>query len=389
MCLNRVPALALIAAVMITIILIQPASAQSQDSADSVRSALLPAFSYDNDLGLIGGGLYNRFHYRDQINPYFSYTQLAGIVSTRGLISLELEHDKPRVFQSDMRLNTRMFVFRFLQDRFFGVGNYGSVANRLETDPDYFLFNSFSMGFSGMLRKPVIGSGNYRELDLYGTVNLRYETPWGNGAGQLIAIPSEKPPGVDGGRTFQIGLGMIWEGRNRELRPTKGSFADISLETGQTFWGSSFDNAILSTESAYYFTFHLLRDITFAQRLMSRFTTGDVPYWLMAYAGDAETLRGYPANRFLDDHAMILNTELRTWLFDLPSIDSRIGGNIFLDAGRTFPDGTAVNDWISDLKYTIGFSGVATLFTPDLIIRADVGFSDEDIGVYISTGYLF
>lgn len=363
--------------------------AQESLPADSIESAFFPAASFDNDIGLVGGGLYNRFHYRDDINPFYSYTRVSALVSTRGLISGELEFDKPAIFGSSMRLRTRAFIFRFLQDRYFGIGNYGSVSDRLDSDPSYFLFNSFSVGYNARLRMPLIGSGNFKQLDVYATLDLRYETPWGNEDGQLIAEPGSQPPGYEGGRTFQLGLGTFWEARNRELRPTSGSFADLSVEFANDLWGSSFNNLIINTEGAYYFSFHLIREITFAQRLLSRFTSGEVPYWLLAYAGDALTLRGYPANRFMDDNSVILNTELRTWLFDIPSIDSQIGGNIFLDAGRTFPDQAAVSDWVSDLKYTVGFSGLMTLFTPDLIIRADIGFSEEDIGLYITTGYLF
>lgn len=100
-------------------------------------------------------------------------------------------------------------------------------------------------------------------------------------------------------------------------------------------------------------------------------------------------MRGFPENRFRDDNALFLNTELRTWLFEFPAHDIKFGGTLFADVGRTFPNGTSLNSVFSDLKYVFGFGGNSSFFNENFIFRGDVGFSEEGYGIYFTAGYMF
>lgn len=364
-------------------------NAQTNTFTDSVEVAFLPAVSYNSDFGLLGGGIFNRYAYRDLTYPFYSFMNISGILSTKGLASFRFEYEKPKVFGTDLRLDTEFFVFRFFEDNYFGIGNYRDLTEPPDNKPGYYLFKTFGIGISTDLRYPVLRSGTSNGLDIIATLDLDYETPWDNGSDRLITEPNEQPLGYTGGTTLLFGTGLIWEGRNSEFRPTSGSFAKAKLKFGNSVWGSSFTMFSSTLEASSYVSFFLIREITFANRISFHHTAGEVPYWKLAYAGDELSIRGYPARRFLDDNAVYLNSELRTWLFEIPSIDSRIGGNLFFDMGRTFANDTPLNVWIQDLKYSFGFSGTASLFTPDFIIRGDVGFSKEDIGIYITTGYMF
>lgn len=363
--------------------------AQSPTLADSIEFAFLPALSYNSDFGLLGGGVSNWYIYRKDVYPFYSFVNVSGILSTKGLASFSLTFEKPEIFETDMRLDSDFFVFRFFEDNYFGVGNYDDLPDAPADKPDYYLFKSFGVGLRTDLRIPVLQTNTSNRLDAIASLEFDYETPWDNGSKRLITEASEQPLGYKGGNTLLLGTGFIWEGRNSEFRPTSGSYAETHLKLGNTTWGSSYNNFILRMEASHYFSFFLIREITLANRISVHHTAGEVPYWKLAYAGDELTIRGYPARRFLDDNAAIINSELRTWLFDLPSIDSRIGGNLFFDIGRTFSNDTPFDVWTQDLKYSFGFSGTASLFTPDFIIRGDVGFSEEDIGIYITTGYMF
>ncbi|MFV1883644.1 MAG: BamA/TamA family outer membrane protein [Balneola sp.] len=364
------------------------ARAQSNHASDSTEFAFLPAIAFNSDLGFIVGGITSLYNYKNDIRPFYSYINIAGIFSTKGLASFEIALDKPFAFGTNMRLTSSFYTSRFLEDTYYGIANY----QKLEQDPpdgnpDYYLFKSFSSGFNGMLRIPASINAKQQQLDVLAILNLDYQTPWENGTERLISV--QEPAGFKGGRTFMIGTGIIWEARNSEFNPTKGNYLETSIEIGNKLWGSSFNNFVLKHEMYHYLTFHLIKDITLANRFYAKHTSGETPYWKLAYAGDEETLRGYPSRRFLDDNVAILNTELRTWLIDFPSLDMKFGGNLFFDVGRTFPNGSSLNTITSDLKYTFGFSGTASFFTPDFIIRGDVGFSEEGTGVYITTGYMF
>ncbi len=361
--------------------------AQTQASTDSVKYAFLPAIAYNSDLGFIFGGITNRYHYKQGITPFFSTINTSAIFSTKGVASFEFALDKPKVLGSKMRLTSNVYAFKFLQDSYFGLANYSKLTPIPEDFPEFYHFQSFSMGFNATLRIPALADSKKSQLDVLAILNLDYETPWENGTERLISL--ETPLGFDGGRTFMLGTGIIWEARNSEFAPTKGNYLETSLELGNKIWGSSFNTLVFKHDMRSYFTFHLIKDITFANRFFLKHTSGDTPYWKLAYAGDEETLRGYPSRRFLDDNVVILNNELRTWLFNFQDIDIKLGGTLFVDIGRTFKNGTSFNSITSDLKYTYGFGATSSVFTPDFIIRTDIGFSDEDTGVYITIGYMF
>ncbi|GAB5408026.1 MAG: hypothetical protein BalsKO_03910 [Balneolaceae bacterium] len=361
--------------------------AQDVEKLDSVKLAFLPAIAFNSDLGFIFGGIANRYDYKNEMNPFYSFTSVSGVFSTKGLASFEVALDKPKAFGTNIRLTSRLYAFRFLQDTYFGLANYAKINFTSEELPKFYEFQSFSMGFNTTLRMPLSEKSSSRRLDVLAILNLDYETPWDNGTDRLITL--EQPLGYDGGRTFMIGSGLIWEGRDSEFNPTKGTYIETSLELGNKIWASSFNTLVLKHDMRHYLTFNLIKNITLANRFFFKHTSGQTPFWKLAYAGDDETLRGYPSRRFLDDNVVIVNNELRAWLFDFPSLNTKLGGTIFVDVGRTFSNQTSLNSLTEELKYTYGFGGTSSLFTPDFIIRADIGFSDEDTGVYITIGYMF
>ena len=57
--------------------------------------------------------------------------------------------------------------------------------------------------------------------------------------------------------------------------------------------------------------------------------------------------------------------------------------------GRTYPNGESFDNIFNDLKYSYGLGGTSSFFTPDFVLRCDVGFSEEGVGVYFTAGYMF
>lgn len=363
------------------------AQVQSFSETDSTEFAFLPAVAYNSDLGLIGGGVANWYIYKSSVQPFYRFINLSAILSTKGLASFSLLYDKPQAFNRNLRLTTEIFSSRFFEDAYFGIGNYSKIEEPPTNAPDFYEFKSFAAGFRVNGRLPVIRPTAASQLDANLIINIRYETPWDNGSDRLLTL--QAPLGVEGGVTSMLGAGLIWEARNSEFQPTEGSYARAQIEVGNSLWGSSYDLSVFESELRQYYTFFLIKDITFANRISARFTNGEVPYWKLSYAGDEETLRGYESRRFSDDHALIMNTELRTWLFEFPDIDTRIGGSLFMDIGRTFAQGTDMETIQNDIKTTFGFGALASFFTSDFIIRGDFGFSEEGMGVYFTTGFMF
>ncbi len=362
-------------------------SAQNQAVKDSTEYAFLPAIAYDSDLGLILGGIGSRYRYQDGMKPFYSYINTSLIVTTKGLLSFFVAYDKPYFLNTENRLQSETFISRFTGNQFYGIGNYSELPEALVDSAEYYFFNSFSAGAKFTLRKPLFRNINDSQLDVFGVAGFEYQTPWGNDSTQLII--ADQPDGIDGAYTTNIGGGLVWEARNNEFNPTKGVYAKAGFQVASTFLGSSSSYFMLETDTRSYTSFTILKEITFANRLLFRNTTGDLPFWKLPDLGGADLLRGYPEYRFRDDNAILLNSELRTWLFEFPSVDVRLGGSLFTDIGRTFPNGESIENIYNDLKYTFGFGATASFFTNDFIMRGDVGFSKEGYGIYFTAGYLF
>ncbi|MEX0607845.1 MAG: BamA/TamA family outer membrane protein [Balneolaceae bacterium] len=363
------------------------AQAQTASTIDTVTTAFLPAITFNTDLGLVGGGLFSRYQYKENQVPFYSYLNASALISTKGFFQASVFHDKPNVFDSNLRITSESYISRFLQSQYYGIGNYQKLQDAPEGQPDFYLFKSFSTGFEVTLRRPVLITQKGKYLDILGLVIFDYKTPFDNGDDRLME--QEKPLGYGGARTAAFGTGFIWEGRNNEFASTAGTYIKTTAEFGQKFFGSSYNYLALKSDLRAYTSFYLFREVTFANRLVIEHTSGSISYWKMAEAGGEQTLRGYPENRFLDNNSLILNTELRTWLFEFPEYATRLGGTLFMDIGRTFPNKTALGDVFNDLKYTFGFGGTGSFFTPDFILRGDVGFSDEGVGIYFTAGYMF
>ncbi|MEX0720389.1 MAG: BamA/TamA family outer membrane protein [Balneolaceae bacterium] len=363
------------------------AKAQTTVALDSIATAFFPALAYNSDLGLVGGGLFSRYHYKENEVPFHSYLDVSALVSTKGLIQTSVFYDKPNAFDSNFRMSTDTYLSRFLQNQYYGIGNYNKLQDAPEDQPDYYLFKSFSAGIEIILRRPVLISQKGNHLDILGLLIFDYKTPFDNEEDRLIV--EEEPLGYGGARTSGLGTGFVWEARNSEFAPTTGTYIKTTAEFGQKIFGSSYNYFSFETDVRTYSSFFLIREITFANRLLAKNTSGTTPYWKMAEAGGEITMRGYPERRFLDDNSLILNTELRSWFFDFPDYATRLGGTIFMDIGRTFPNGTSLGNVFNDLKYTFGFGGTGSFFTPDFILRGDVGFSDEGVGIYFTGGFMF
>jgi outer membrane protein assembly factor BamA len=370
------------------------AKAQPQSQADSnavivesIEYAFLPALGYNSDMGLIGGGIMSRYHLKQDLSPFYSYLIVNAIASTKGLASASVFYDKPHFLGKDLRLISDTYISRFLQNQYYGIGNYAKITDAPDSNPNYYFYKSFSAGAEITLRNPLFIQSETSYIDLYGTVEFAYRTPWDTEPNRLIAV--EQPHGFDGFHVASIEAGFIWENRNNEFDPKAGSYAKTGVEMAHHFWGSSTNYLRFESEFRAFTSFFLIREITFANRISFQHTTGSPPYWKLAELGGEHTMRGFPENRFRDDNALFLNTELRTWLFEFPEYNIKLGGTIFADIGRIFPNGSTLSSVFNDLRYVAGFGGNSSFFNENFIFRGDVGFYEEGYGIYFTAGYMF
>ena len=353
-----------------------------ENISTGVQYGFVPVLGFSSDLGFIGGGLIQRFDYGDGVKPFLYSSRVDASVSTKGFYSINLVHEQTRTFNRRIRTLITFEADRFRDDSFFGLGNINTFDSE-QWDDGYFLFESKTILAFTEFRVPMLLHENGAELDLLlgvlfmGRDNIETE-PDTYFANNMFDIS-------DGWITSLI-TGLILENRDSEFDPRRGQRLELRLE-GSPIASGDYGFGRVTLNLRHYTPIH--RSITLANQLQVEQTVGTAPFWYSPSLGDHLFLRGFAMNRFIGESLWTQNTEIRSWLFTLPIFDTRIGAQVFWDSGRVFTEGDKLRDVFSGVRHTIGVGGVASPFSPDFILRGDIGFSNELWRVYVALGYAF
>ena len=185
---------------------------QPADTTKLVEYAVIPAISFNSDLGLLFGGQGNRYDYSSGQRPYTTFINSTAVISTRGLFFFEIKYDKPKSFGGNVRTTFETSIGRFFDDNFFGIGNNEKLTSPPDDNPDLYNFRSFTadytLDFRFLLRRY---RGNNR-LEFITRSNLVYETPFDNPAERQISV--DAPIGIDGGVSHVLSAGFVLDRRN-------------------------------------------------------------------------------------------------------------------------------------------------------------------------------
>jgi outer membrane translocation and assembly module TamA len=196
-----------------------------------------------------------------------------------------------------------------------------------------------------------------------------------------------RPLGWQGATYSFLELGYIKERRDNEFRSQNGYLASISFKISLPLISETIIGQL-------YSEFRWFREITkteqiprviFAQRFLVNQTFGDIPYWFAPSLGGGGSVRGFIYRRYVGNGLMQSNTELRSWLIKLPWFESRLGMNLFWDNGAVYDQ--SLKNW--QRASTAGFGGFMSLFSQDYILKYEMGFSEEGVGIYIGSGFSF
>jgi len=350
---------------------------------DSVSNAVVPVLSYSSTEGFVGGAVYNRYDFSGNIRPFRSYLQSSGLVSTKGFVELEGKYEQTRTFGQRIRTTVNAYFHRYTADIFFGVGNRVPFS-KSRWDNDYYYFESVSMGFEYKLRKAIYSRGR-SHFDLQLGLGTEYQIPYVSRNNSSFA--QRMPYGYKGGWTEYLTTGFIWENRDSEFDPHHGNRAEFDFRYSPDLISKY---ALSSYRFEFRQYFYLCHWLTVANRLETRYVTGQVPYWELSTLGGENNLRGYPLNRFIGNTSIAYTLELRAWFLKFPQFyNLKFGGQLFTDTGRVFTPKNEFNDLFRGYKQTFGFGGAMSVFNPNFIMRGEIGFSDEVTRIYIGIGYLF
>jgi outer membrane protein assembly factor BamA len=217
------------------------------------------------------------------------------------------------------------------------------------------------------------------------------------------------PDSVWGNETELVGVGATFILDNRKDRfplgggrteivwPMKGTYFSIGYDHFDESLGSDIDYNKVTTEGRLFLPL-LSEDTIVATRVKYIVTQGDTPFFDMPGFGGGNDMRGFNGGRFIDNNSAQLNVELRQGLFPnkiWPVFDGLIKIKypslfLFYDYGRVYEDDDDIADEEFDDFHSAYGGGLRIVITPSVVIRFELGFSEEQTGeLYVNAGLPF
>jgi len=341
-------------------------------------TSFFPLFLYTPDIGPLFGGTYSYRKYGFRMDPFlFKLNFTAGYApakkSLTGLVA-DLDFDFMGIVKN-AKLNFHFRKSGLEVNNFFGQGNnsyfnnndyesnlYEVIHEEFILDPSISFPRNRSYCFNAGL--------TYKNFDVKPIDTYEF-TPVG-----LISNPVNLL-GVSGGVTY--------DKRDHPSAPFTGYFADFKW----TYYPGIFDKIYkfgkVSGDVRAYLSYK--QNISLGVRLWGEKVFGDFPFFESAFLGGSGLLRGFAAERFAGDGALLGSTELRLKLFDMNLLlPETVGIFTFAETGRVFVEGENSNLWHT------GYGGGLFMFflNRDITFRFTVARSKEREKVfYFGTGFTF
>ncbi|NVB38714.1 BamA/TamA family outer membrane protein [Pseudenhygromyxa sp. WMMC2535] len=432
---------------------------------------VLPAVSYDIDLGLGFGALVTLARFHPGYQPYRWRLEIlaqATVKNTPG-VGLGLPYhndyvkaDFPGLLDGRLRINAAVRFRRFLTQGWYGLGNASSNPEPWtdidpDEEPEAFrearLYNRYdriypSLDFNTRLilwdrsrigndvprpcgpkraercppyaysgrGEPVahkqrlellLGTSiSYNFINTYANSKLEADIETRDGEGEDAETLQGLLYGTDNHALWTLNFGLLYDTRDHEYTPTRGSFTELSGQISPGIDGGLLFGHIYAASSVFV---PLYDDyLVLATRGSLDMLVGRPPLYQLGQIGVLEpqdgpggswTLRGVPRQRYFGKQKAILNVELRSifYRFNLGSQRFGLGALAFVDAGRlwtdfspVFLDGEDIDGPFGDIKVGVG-GGLRITWGETLVIRVDPAWSpsDENFGFYLDVAQLF
>ncbi len=410
---------------------------------------VLPAVSFDADLGFQYGALVNIFDYGDGVrypnydhSLYFEASQY-----TAGSTLLRAYYDSPKLIKG-IKTTADVTYFKDLALNFYGFNGSQAIYNASWEDTDaadyksrvfyrhqremFRVITNFK-GHIGTKDTPFEWLGGFAFFNMKAaSVDVENLNKNKSEDNKLIATDGlyDKYVGwgiikeheKNGGINTYLKGGLSYDTRNRLGNPSRGMWTELMLAFNPTF--------LSSTQSTYsrltfvhrqYLPLSSRDNLVLAYRLgWQHKLSGDIPFYLLSHLtsssltsasseglGGAKTLRGILRNRVVSDGAVLTNVELRWkfWRTKLFKNDFYLASNYFVDMGLVTQkhkvDVSKVDDSERSLYFNQGNDklhmsyglGIKAAMNENFIISTDYGMAlnkqDGTSGLYITLNYLF
>ncbi|MFT7589612.1 MAG: outer membrane protein assembly factor BamA [Limisphaerales bacterium] len=307
----------------------------------------------------VGGLYFFRPHKRIKAGKTISNEAAIILYSLRGQFQFQIVGE----FYADndqWRATHDVFYERF-PDRFFGIGN-----NTAEEDEEKFTRSSvgteiaFLRGFNNNFYvglNTYIASHEFTNLEDSGLLDLG-----------LV-------PGVEGGFDWGIGPQILFDSRDNNYFPNKGSYIFSSAVIHSAALGSSQQYTDIIVDLRQFFD--LGKSHILALQAYGQFIPGEPPFHRMALLGGSDMLRGFFEGQYRDRYYVAVQSEYRfpIWKF--------IRGTAFMAVGDVSNNYNTFD--IGDVKYAGGLGLRLIVSEKDGInLRFDYG-----LGKGLTKGFYF
>lgn len=252
--------------------------------------------------------------------------------------------------------------YRNFPDSYYGIGNDSEESNREKYAYDY-----YSLKLLGMKR---IGQSSFVGLDYV------FENEYNFTYDELNSpLSGGEVVGSNGGIGSAIGSVFLFDSRDNVINAYEGQYFQFSSYFFCPELGSSFDFVNIN---AVYNAYRQVRSKhILAFNVVTQFNFGDVPFLDMAKVGNDDILRGYPRNRYRDNHFVATQAEYRFPVY------KRLGAVAFLGLGDVFSNTNELR--IDYLKYSYGGGARFTINRNErLNVRLDYGVGRNESSFYFT-----
>ncbi|HEX7415348.1 MAG TPA: BamA/TamA family outer membrane protein, partial [Bacteroidia bacterium] len=244
--------------------------------------------------------------------------------------------------------------------------------------------------------------GRLRTLIGCEIANINLSTPLNDSSSLLHQdAKTNKNLGFGRNRLVIAQAALIYDTRNLETDPSKGSFAELTGELSLIALGSQFN----FNKAFFHYNLYqpvlpkIFKRLTFAGRIGMVYTEGNAPLYEYDDAwgseattdmlGGGTTLRGYKRSRFLAHVIQFTNLELR-WRFAQAKILKQhlaFSAVPFFDAGGVWDSLSNLNRY-KNFRCSEGL-GLRIAWNVNTILRFDYALSQEDRQFFFSLKHAF
>ena len=349
------------------------ALARSADTPEQKHSlSVFPYALYSTDIGFGAGAMGKMVNFlrRDES------LSLVVFYSTKSERWYQLNFSIPDLQRRQgkrygLSLDFKAEYDKYLKYYFYGIGPDSQKLGPAEDSYATYLIEQVAMTFGHAFSRTLIVEAAYT-LREYKTSNAAPDRPFSG----LLANEGNKFSPF-------ISLILRHDSSDSQVHPTRGV---------RLFFENDFAGPVLANKSGTFYRWTLdlrgyhrvfgEKDVVAARALVQDVTGSKIPLWDLSMLGGGMTmsaLRGYVLNRFMDNGKFLACVEYRFPLW------KKFAGAVFAEGGSVWPSLRHID--LKRIALDAGFG--LRYYLSDFVVRADLGFSHEGMGIYFNTGHMF